>query len=82
MKDRHKDSESYSFLLGVGLDNDDGHVRITKGDDFHLVGGSEKTHYKMQDKMLEISEDLARRGKKIRDIGPDDFDRVSEIIKD
>jgi hypothetical protein len=87
MKDRPKDEErfknkdTFSFLLGVGLDNDDGHVRITNGDDFHLVGGSEKTHHKMQDKMLEISEDLAKRGKKIRDIDPDDYERVSDIIK-
>ena len=80
MKNRSQDETRYSFLLGIGLDNDDGHVRITKGDDFHLVGGSEKTHHRMQDKMMEVSEDLARKGKKIRDLGPEDYDRVSDII--
>ena len=81
MKNRVPDETSRSFLLGVGLDNDDGHVRITRGDDFHLVGGSESTHHRMQDKMTEISEDLARRGKRIQDIGPEDFDRVSDIFR-
>jgi len=82
MDQPRKDPESCSFLLGVGLDNQDGHVRITKGEDFHLVGGSERTHHRMQDKMLELTEELARRGKKIRDIGPDDYKRVSEIFLD
>jgi len=69
-------------LFGLGLDNSDGHVRLTKGQDFNLIGGSEKTHQKMQDKVMELSEDLAKKGKSISDIGPDDFDRVNEILKD
>jgi hypothetical protein len=71
-----------SFLLGIGFDNKDGHVRITTGDDFHLLGGSEKTHRKMQDKVMDLSEDLAKRGKSIRNIGPDDMDRIKEILVD
>ena len=27
------------LMLGVGLDNQDGHKRVTKGDNFYLVGG-------------------------------------------
>lgn len=30
-----------ALLLGLGLDGKDGHRRITKGDNFCLVGGSE-----------------------------------------
>lgn len=81
MKNRIKDEAPQSFLLGIGLDNKDGHVRITDGEDFHLVGGSEETHHKMQDKMMEVSEDLAKRGKKIKDIDPDDIERVSDIFR-
>ena len=80
--DRQEEQEDQTtFLLGIGLDNSDGHVRLTKGDDFHLVGGSEKTHQKMQDKVMELSEDMAKRGKAIKDIGPDDYKRVSEIFR-
>ena len=39
-------------LLGVGLDNEDGHVRVTRGDNFHLVGGSRDTHESMQEKCI------------------------------
>ena len=30
-----------ALILGVGLDNRDEHRRITRGDNFYLVGGSE-----------------------------------------
>ena len=33
-----------TILLGLGLDSKDGHTRITAGESFHLVGGSEETH--------------------------------------
>jgi hypothetical protein len=36
-------------LIGLGLDNQDGHKRITQGEEFLLVGGSEETHERMQD---------------------------------
>ena len=37
----------HSMMLGVGLDNQDGQKRITKGENFVLVGGSEETHERM-----------------------------------
>ena len=33
-----------AWLLGLGLDGKDGHTRITTGENFKLVGGSEETH--------------------------------------
>ena len=71
-----------TFLLGVGFDHDDGHYRQTRGESFHLVGGSEKTHQKMQDKVMELSEDLAKKGKTIGDIGPEDMKRATDILED
>src|SRR4051794_35199273 len=35
-------------LLGLGLDGD-GQVRITRGENFLLLGGSQTTHEEMQD---------------------------------
>ena len=34
-------------LLGLGLDATDQHKRITRGEGFSLVGGSEETHERM-----------------------------------
>ena len=36
-------------FLGVGLDNEDGHTRLTRGDNFVLYGGSDETHGRMQE---------------------------------
>jgi hypothetical protein len=54
-------------LLGVGLDNKDGHKRITRSDDFVVVGGSEETHEQMQDVVIRFEEYLKIRGKRLQD---------------
>ena len=52
-----------SALIGLGLDNEDGHKRITHGEKFAILGGSEETHEKMTESVLKTFEDLKRRGK-------------------
>ena len=54
-------------LFGVGLDNQDEHKRITKGDEFLLVGGSQETHERMQDVAIHVTESLGEKGKRLRD---------------
>jgi hypothetical protein len=50
-------------ILGVGLDNSDGQQRLTRADNFLLVGGSAETHERMQDAAIYFNEALERRGK-------------------
>jgi len=50
-------------LLGVGLDNEDGHKRITRAEDFSIVGGSAETHDRMTETLVKTFEDIKRRGK-------------------
>ena len=52
-------------LLGVGLDNRDGHKRITKADQFSIVGGSEETHDRMTETLVKTFEDMDQRGKNL-----------------
>ena len=54
-------------LLGVGLVNQDEHKRITTGDEFLLVGGSEETHERMQDVAIHVTEALKHKGKRLQD---------------
>lgn len=54
-------------LIGVGLDHDDGHQRVTKGEEFLLVGGSQETHEHMQDVAIRVSESLKDKGKRLQD---------------
>jgi hypothetical protein len=62
-----------SVLLGMGFDCKDGHLRITKGKNFRLYGGSEETHQIMQEKAIKINEQLDRRGKSLDEISSKEF---------
>ena len=42
-------------MLGIGLDSD-GHKRITKGENFALVGGTKETHEVMTETAMKINE--------------------------
>jgi len=54
-------------FLGVGLDND-GEQRVTRTENFLLVGGSENTHEHMQDAAVKFNEALERRGQSLQQL--------------
>ena len=60
-------------MIGLGLDNDDGHTRLTRGDNFVLYGGSQDTHAVMQETALKINEHLGRQGKRLEDVSAGEF---------
>jgi hypothetical protein len=62
-----------SHLLGIGLDNDDGHQRITRSEDFSVVGGSEQTHEKLTETAIKTVEDLSRKGKTLHSAAPEEI---------
>jgi len=62
-----------AVLLGLGLDKDDEVVRITRGENFHLVGGSEPTHESMQEKCIKFNEKLKSRGKQLEELEHAEF---------
>jgi hypothetical protein len=66
-------------FLGVGLDNKDGHQRLTKSEHFLLVGGSEETHERMQDTAVKFAQELQRRGKELHETP---VDEVIEIFRE
>lgn len=70
---------SKTMLLGMGLDAD-GHKRITTGDNFMLLGGSEKTHEGMVEKAIQINEKLADKGKELGEISADEFDEIAHSV--
>ncbi len=68
-----------AVLLGVGMDNKDGHARLTKGENFCLVGGSEETHDRMTETVVKFNEKLSARGKTLEGISGKEFvDILSE----
>jgi hypothetical protein len=64
-------------LVGIGLDNQDGHKRITQGEQFVLVGGSEETHGRMTETAVKTFEELKRRDKRLENV---DRRELAEIV--
>lgn len=64
-------------MLGVGLDNKDGHKRITQAEKFSIVGGSEETHDRMTETLMKTFEDLKTQGKELEDT---EKQELAEII--
>ena len=68
-------------ILGIGLDNEDGHKRITTGDQFVLVGGSQETHEKMTETMVKTFEELKRRAKRLETVDPHELGEIIDKAK-
>ena len=77
-KPRRRRRPRISGILGVGLDNEDGHKRITTGDQFVLVGGSQDTHERMTETMVKTFEELKRREKSLEHVEPRELDEIIE----
>jgi hypothetical protein len=71
-KSKKKKNVECVGLFGVGLDNQDGHRRITRGEEFLLVGGSAETHERMQDVAIHVTESLQTRGKRLQNAAPEE----------
>jgi len=69
-----------AWLLGIGHDNSDGHVRITWGENYRLFGGSEETHEVMQETAVKFNEKLRDRGKHLEDISKREFRDIAYEI--
>ena len=71
--------KTFAHLIGVGLDNTDGHKRITQAEHFAIVGGSQETHERMTKTIVKTFETLDRKGKSINTI---EKEELRDIIKD
>jgi hypothetical protein len=74
-----KKKKRKAVILGVGLDSD-GHKRITTGENFALVGGTEETHERMTEKAIRINEKLRERGKQLEEVGQEEFDDIAHEV--
>jgi hypothetical protein len=67
-------------LVGLAFDAEDGHKRLTRGDNFVLFGGSEDTHAVMRETATKINEHLDRRGQRLEDVSPGELRDICESI--
>jgi hypothetical protein len=68
-------------LLGLAFDHSDGHKRITRGKNFLLAGGSEKTHGLMRDTILRVNERLDQRGVDLADVSVDELRELFDEVQ-
>ena len=66
-----------AHLLGLGLDNEDGHKRLTSAEQFTIVGGSDETHGRMTETVIKTFKELKTRGKPMHVVEPSE---LAEII--
>ena len=64
-------------ILGIGLDNGDGHTRLTRAEQFTVAGGSEETHERITETLIKTCEVLDRRGRTLSDA---DAREIAELI--
>ena len=62
-----------AVLLGLGLDNNDEHKRITTAEKFAILGGCEETHNKMTETVMKTFEEMSRKGKSLEVIEPQEL---------
>jgi|GEM_PF-256351 len=72
------DESRIVHILGLGLDNKDGHKRLTQAEEFTIAGGSEETHERMTETLVKTFEGLQRRGKTLHDA---DTREISDLIE-
>jgi len=75
---KKKTKRGSGALLGLGLDNGDGHRRITTGKQFAIYGGSAETHERMTETIVKTFEELKQRGKHLDEVRPVE---LADIIK-
>ncbi|MCK5676125.1 MAG: hypothetical protein KAH99_03820 [Verrucomicrobia bacterium] len=68
-------------LLGVGFDTEDGHVRITQGENYDVLMGSEQSHEYIQKLIQKIEEGLKSKGLDLDDLTPDEFHKFVGSIE-
>lgn len=74
---RRSPNKPKAHLLGLGLDNQDGHKRITASEQFTILGGSAETHERMTETVVKTFETLKTRRKHLHTVEPTE---LAEII--
>jgi phosphopantothenate synthetase len=67
-------------LLGVGFDSEDGHIRITKGENYDVLMGSDESHEYIQQLIQKIESELKNRGVSLDNLTPEELAQIVESI--
>ena len=65
-----------SKLLGLGLENQDGHKRVTQAERFSIVGGNEETHQTLTEVAIKTFETLDKKGKTLDTVKEEELNDI------
>ena len=68
-------------LLGVGFDAEDGHIRITKGENYDVLMGSAESHEYIEELIRKIEDELRLRELSLDNLTPEEFAEFIKFIK-
>ncbi len=66
------------ILVGVRVQESDGHRRVSRGDDFVALGGDREGHEHLRETCAAISDEVRRRGRYIADVDREEFREILE----
>lgn len=69
-----------AVVVGLGLDDGEGHIRYTRGDDIELYGGSQASHAEMQRRMRKIQDEIARLGIRLDSMTFEQYQTLRDIV--
>jgi len=64
------------LLVGVRLDEGDGHSRVSRGEDFLAVGGTKEAHEHLRETVAEVSDEVKRRGRAMAEVRRKEFREI------
>lgn len=76
MSKKKKKPAKAAALLGLGFDHHDGHKRLTTGEQFAIIGGSEETHGRMTETVVKTFEELKHRRKQLHQVEPTELAEI------
>jgi len=74
-----KNNEFKRELVGFGLNTEDGHLRLTKGENFFVHGGSQSTHSSIREKIQKFNLLLEERGTDLNNASEEDIAEVAQL---
>jgi hypothetical protein len=64
------------ILVGVRFDREEGHSRVSRGDDFVALGGTKEGHEHLRETVAEISDEVKRRGRTVAEVRREEFREI------
>lgn len=74
-----KPGRQRAHMLGLGLDREDDHIRITTGPNFTVLMGSEQTHEALREICIRVNEKLRKSGRDLASLSHSEF---AELVRE